>query len=79
MHPLTNSLIHYPCLMEMQITSGCLLPDIDGFTLLKTSHFELLYYESLHYDAVVAVDSGRVSTDNPILIGSTSELIDLCN
>ena len=68
MHPLTNSLIHYPC-----------FPDIDGVSLLKPSHFELLYYENSHYDAVVAVDSGRVSTDNPILTGSTSELIDLCD
>ena len=39
MHPLTNSLIHYPC-----------YPDIDGVSLLKPSHFELLYYENLHYD-----------------------------
>ena len=67
-HPLTNPLINYPC-----------FPDIDGATLLKPSHFELLYYENSHYDAVVALDSGRVSTGNPILTGSTSELIDLCD
>ena len=67
-HPLTNSLIYYPC-----------YPDIDEATPLKPSRFELLYYENLHYDAVVAVDSGRVSTDNPILTGSASELIDLCD
>ena len=67
-HPLTNSLIHYPC-----------PPDIDVVTLLKPSHFELLYHENLHYDAVVAVHSGRVSTDKPILTGSDSETINLCD
>ena len=67
-HPQTNSLMRYPS-----------FPDIDGATLLNPSHFELLYYENFHYDAVVAADNGRVSTSNPILTGSTSELIDLCN
>ena len=68
MHPLTNSLIRYPC-----------FPDIDGVSLFHLTWTELLYYENLHYDAVVAVDSGKVSTDNPILTGSTSELINLCS
>ena len=67
-HPLNNSLLHYPCFL-----------DIDGVALLKPSHFELLYYENFHYDAVVAADSGRVSTGNPILTGSTSKLIDWCD
>ena len=63
-HPLTNSLIHYPC-----------PPNIDAVTLLKPSHFELLYHKNLHYDTVVAVHSGKVSTDKPILTGSDSETI----
>ena len=67
-HPLNNSLLRYPC-----------FPDIDGVALLKPSHFALLYYGNFHYDAVVAADSGRVSTGNPILTGSTGELIDLCD
>ena len=50
-------------------------PDIDAVTLLKPSHFELLYHKNLHYDAVVAVHSGKVSTDKPILTGSDSETI----
>ena len=33
--------------------------------LLKPSHFELLYYTNLHYDAVMAEDTGRVSIDHP--------------
>ena len=67
-HPLKNSLLRYPE-----------FPDMHKTTLLKPSHFELLYYENLHYDAIVATDTGRVSLHKPVLIENSSQLIDLCN
>ena len=67
-YPLTNSQIYYPS-----------LPDVDGVTLLQPSHFELLYHENFHYDAVVAAHCKIVSPDNPILTGSESEIINLCD
>ena len=46
-HPLNNPLLHYPD-----------FPDMHQTVLLKPSHFELMYYENLHYDAIVAADTG---------------------
>ena len=55
-HPLNNSSIHYPAFPYV---------DIDETNYLRPSHFELLYYQNYHYDAVVAMDTGCVSTDVP--------------
>ena len=41
--------------------------DIEETGYLRPSHFELLYYQNYHYDAVVA----------PILTGTKNKLIDL--
>ena len=68
-HPLNRPQLRYPH-----------FPDVpESIMLLKPSHFELLYYTNLHYDAVVAEDMGRVSLDHPILSGrsSVTEVIDL--
>ena len=43
-------------------------PDIpEGVTLQMPTHFELLYYDSLHYNAIVSKDTGRVCLDHPQL------------
>ena len=67
--PLNRPQLHYPH-----------FPDVpESIMLQKPSHFELLYYTNLHYDAVVAEDTGRVSLDHPILSGrsSVTEVIDM--
>ena len=65
-HPLNNSSIRYPTFPDV---------DIDETSFLRPSHFELLYYQNYHYDAVVAMDTGTVCTDVPILTETKSELI----
>ena len=67
-HPLNNSSIRYPVFPDM---------DIEETGYLRPSHFELLYYQNYHYDAVVAMDTGSVSADIPILTGTKNKLIDL--
>ena len=53
-------------------------PDIpEGVALQKPTHFELLYYDSLHYNAIVSVDTGRVCLDHPQLTNIHSEVVDL--
>ena len=66
-YPLKDPRIRYPDFPDMQET-----------TLLKPSHFELLYYENLHYDAIVAADTGRVSLHKPVLTETPNQIIDLC-
>ncbi|XP_065893597.1 uncharacterized protein [Dysidea avara] len=54
------------------------LPELDkSICLLKPNHFELLYYENSHYDAIVSCISGKVCHRTPMLSGDHSELIDL--
>ena len=65
-YPLNNSSVHYPAFPDV---------DVDETSFLRPSHFELLYHQNYHYDAVVAVNNGRVTTDVPILTGTISELI----
>jgi len=66
-HPLNNTSIRYPDFPDV---------DVEEDNFLRPSHFELLYYHNYHYDAVVAVETGRVNIDVPILTGATnSELI----
>lgn len=66
-HPLNNASIRYPDFPDV---------DVEEDNFLWLSHFELLYYHNYHYDAVVAVETGRVNTNVPILTGATnSELI----
>ena len=65
-HPLNNSSIHYPAFPYV---------DIDETNYLRPSHFELLYYQNYHYDAVVAMDTGSVSTDVPHFDWNKKELI----
>ena len=53
------------------------LPDVnDNVTLLKPDHFELLYHENSHYDAVMSVIT-NVCSDQPVLTGRESTVIDL--
>ena len=68
-HPLNESKyeLRYP-----------VLPDLDkSIALLKPDHFELLYYENCHYDAIVSIGSGKVCLTPPTLLGCHSELIEL--
>ena len=65
-HPLNNSSIHYPAFPDV---------DIDETHYLRPSHFELLYYQNYHYAAVVAMDTGSVSTDVPHFDWNKKELI----
>ena len=67
-HPLNNSSIRYPVFPDI---------DIEETGYLRPSHFELLYYQNYHYDAVVAMDTGSESADIPILTGTKNKLIDL--
>lgn len=59
-HPLNNESIRYPDYPEV---------DVDEKSFARPAHFELLYHQDYHYDAVVAQETGRVSTDAPILTG----------
>ena len=54
------------------------LPPPDScLTRLKPTHFELLYYENCHYDAIVSATTGRVSASPPPLTSSHTDFIDL--
>ena len=54
------------------------LPNVDdSITLLKPDHFELIYYDNLHYDVVMSAITDNVYTDHPILTGTESTVIDL--
>jgi len=68
-HPLSESkwLLHYPELPELD----------ESIPLLRPKHFELLYYESCHYDAIVSNESGEVCLNTPVLSGGHSEMVDL--
>lgn len=53
-------------------------PEIsEHISLQMPTHFELLYYDSLHYDAIVSEDTGKVCVDVPQLSDNHSELIPL--
>jgi len=65
-HPLQNPSLKFPY-----------IPEMDECTLLRPEHFELLYHTNYHYDAIVSVETGRVCVDQPLLSGTTSELIQL--
>lgn len=68
-HPLSESKweLRYP-----------VLPDLDeSIPLQRPDHFELLYYENCHYDAIVSIESGKVCLSPPTLSSYHSELIDL--
>ena len=53
-------------------------PEISKLISLQMpTHFELLYYNSLHYDAIVSEDMGKVSVDVPELSDNHSELMQL--
>ena len=54
-----NSLICYPVFPDI---------DIEETGYLRPSHFELLYYQNYHCDAVVGMTTGSVSTYIPISI-----------
>ena len=45
--------------------------------LQMPTHFELFYYDSLHYDAIVSEGTGMVCVDVPELSDNHSELIQL--
>ena len=49
----------------------------DSITSLKPDHFELIYYDNLHYDVVMSAITDNVYTDHPILTGTESTVIDL--
>ena len=53
-------------------------PDIpEAVTLQKPMHFELLCYDSFHYNAIVSIDTGKVCLDPPQLANTHSELVNL--
>ena len=53
-------------------------PEIsEDISLKMPTHFELLYYESLHYDAIVSEDTGKVCTQVPELVDNHSEILHL--
>ena len=53
-------------------------PDIsETISLQMPTHFELFYYDSLHYNAIVSEDTGKVCTHLPKLPDNYSELIQL--
>ena len=52
------------------------LPLMDeDITLLKPTHFELLYFHNSHYDAIVSVSTGQVCATPPPLCTSSSYII----
>ena len=57
-HPLNNLSIRYPVFPDV---------NIDETSFIRPSHFELLYYQNYHHDAVVKMDTETVCTDVPIL------------
>jgi len=65
-HPLNNPALKYP-----------FIPEMEGCPLLRPQHFELMYYTNSHYDVIVSVDTERVCTDQPLLSGTISELIEI--
>ena len=53
-------------------------PDIsETISLQMPTHFELFYYDYLHYNAIVSEDTGKVCTHLPKLPDNYSELIQL--
>ena len=46
-----------------------------GVSLQMPTHFELLYYDSLHYDAIVCETTGRVCSTPPTLSYNHSRLV----
>ena len=55
-------------------------PDIPkDVTLQKPTHFELLYYDSMHYNATVSIHTGKACLEPPQLANTSSELINLTN
>ncbi len=68
--PLTNK--------EQRPIMKC--PDLDGVlddefrcTCSKPSHFELLYFNNTHYDAIVSATTEKVCTTPPPLSTCTNE------
>ena len=52
------------------------LPTLDdNITLLKPTHFELLYYENSHYDAIVSATTSTAHPTLPTLSKSNSPTI----
>lgn len=47
----------------------------EGVSLQMPPHFELLYYDSLHYDAIVCETTGRVCSTPPALSYNHSKLV----
>ena len=43
------------------------LPEYPEITLQLPTHFELLYYDSLHYDAIVCKNIGKVCSAPPTI------------
>lgn len=52
------------------------LPEVDAtLQLLKPNHFEIFYYENVHYDAIVSADTAKVCLDQPVIPFIDSEVI----
>ena len=49
----------------------------ETISLLMPTHFELFYYGSLHYDAIVSEDTGKVCMHLPEIPDNHTELIQL--
>lgn len=62
---------------ECPLTKPAFPQPNDSTTLLRPTHFELLYYVNCHYDAIVSTTTGKVSMTVPALSTTHSDLLDL--
>ena len=73
-----NWKVVYPYKSSKHILKMPEFPDIpEGVTLQKPTHFELLYYDSMHYNAIVSIHTGKACLEPPQLANTSSELINL--
>ena len=63
--------------VQFEISKATYLMLMTVLLLLKSGHFELMYYDNLHYDVVMSAVTDNVCTDQPILTGTESTIIDL--
>lgn len=53
-----------------------ILPELDeDITLMKPTHFELLYFPNSHYDAIVSATTGGVCATPPLLSFSSYSIV----
>ena len=76
--PCVNWKVVHPYKISKHVLRIPEFPDIpEGVTLQKPTYFELLYYDSLHYNAIVSIDTGKVCLDPPQPANTHSEPVNL--